>query len=222
MEFAKLLVNRITQALLAEAGSAKLSPDVLKYALYPDAYLGFTRPTTEKWGWQSFDLGNDIEHMEWYERTHLEEHPYAIWNVVARNRPSAPDDIRLHAAAHVALLLAATGDDEHARALLQPVEDVPSIVLGSWKRPSHGELLDTVSSLATGAAPYRFRGALFGALTDASDRARAHTQTARIAQAELHAFAEALLDREICVPLLLLEAFARRGWEAPTNVDAHK
>jgi len=36
---------------------------------------------------------------------------------------------------------------------------------------------------------------------------------AGVARGELHAFELALLDREICVPLLLLEAFARRGWE---------
>ena len=205
MEFAKLLVNRISQALLAEEHSTALAPGVLAYALYPNAYLASTRPTDEQpLELQHFDMGNDVAHMEWYERTHLEEHPYAMWNEIA----NAPDhqtdaaDIRLHAAAHTALLLAVTGDGAEARRLAKGVADIPSAHLNYWTRPSNDELVTNVERLLEGERPYRFRGALFSALTDALDRHAPRTEVA--------SFTHALLDREICVPLLLLEAFARR------------
>src|SRR5262245_35205912 len=48
MEFAKLFLNRIVQAMLVEVGAFdRISPDVFRYALYPDAYLAANEPGPE-------------------------------------------------------------------------------------------------------------------------------------------------------------------------------
>jgi hypothetical protein len=213
MEFAKLLLNRIVQALLIEERAFdRISPDVFKYALYPDAYLAAMRPSpTPSWGLQHFDLGNDVEHMVWYERTHLEEHPYAIWRNVSATpeHEHDPDEVRMHASAHIALLFAAAGDAEGAKRVLdQRVRVIPDgLPSAYWKRPTADAVAAVVNRLARGEAPYRFDGSLFGALTAATDRANAGSILAR---GELPQFVAALTDRTIAVPLLLLEAFARK------------
>ncbi|APR78203.1 Hypothetical protein A7982_03550 [Minicystis rosea] len=215
MDFAKLLVNRTGQALLEELGAGEgPSTDLYRYSLYPDAYLAENTPDSD---WASIgvsEMGNDIAHMQRYERRHLDEHPWAIFaSMLAKGRSDARDaeEVRVHVAGHVALFLAATGDDDGARAALARIADIADLPLQEprWVRPGAGAIGAVIGALAK-ERPFRLKGVLHGALDETIGRAHGeHGRDAPVREA-LARLRAVVLDREIAVPLLLLEAFARR------------
>ena len=212
MEFAKLLLNRTGQALLEEAGPGRgLSPGVYRYGLYPDAYLARDEPEQRPAYAGLYDMGNDIAHMEHYERTHLWEHPFALYAAMVqagRGDDRDGDDVRVHVVGHAALFLAATGDAPGARALLRRIADVPDARPSPpyWTRPRVRDVTANVNELSR-EQPFRMQGILYGALDAALARQRSGAPGAAQAVARLRA---AVLDREVAVPLQMLEAFARR------------
>ncbi len=210
MEFAKLLLNRTGQALLEEAGPGRgLSPGVYRYGLYPNAYLARNDPGKEAAYSRTYDMGNDVLHMEHYERTHLTDHPWAIYQaMVVKGRGDAhdPDDVRVHLVGHAALFLAATGDMAGARAMVLGLSGVPDQPPAPplWWRPRVRDVEANVEELSY-EAPFHMKGVLYGALDAALGRAVDREIDPSVARLRA-----VVLDREIAVPMQMLEAFARR------------
>jgi hypothetical protein len=215
MEFAKLLVNRTGQALLEELGPGQgPSPDLYRYGLYPDAYLARNLPASD-WAFTGvFEMGNDIAHMQRHERTHLQEHPYAIFAaLVAAGRGDARDaeEVRVHLVGHVALFLAATGDAAGARAALARLADLPDRPSQEprWVRPGIGALTAGVEALAR-ERPFAMKGVVHGVLDAALAGAYGEQVDGQATGEAVARLRAVVLDREIAVPLQMLEAFARR------------
>jgi hypothetical protein len=215
MEFAKLLVNRTGQALLEELGPGQgPSPDLYRYGLYPDAYLAKNLPASD-WAFTGvFEMGNDIAHMQSHERTHLQEHPYAIFAaLVAAGRGDARDaeEVRVHLVGHVALFLAATGDAAGARAALARLADLPDRPSQEprWVRPGIGALTAGVEALAR-ERPFAMKGVVHGVLDAALAGAYGEQVDGHATNEAVARLRAVVLDREIAVPLQMLEAFARR------------
>jgi hypothetical protein len=193
MDFAKTLVIETAHALLEEAGPGKGPwPELYSYGLSTEAYLASAPTSTDGLGKDGYPL--------YYSRKLLPDHPWALYaSMIAAGRGDARDPraTRLHLVGHTALFLAATGDAEGARRAMARVADVESPPLRA------------VLAALEHEPPARIGGAFYDALEAAVARARgaqADTREASDAAARLRAIA---LDREIAVPLHLLEAFAR-------------